>query len=223
MGQGFLPLALLRFTGFLKALRHIVIVHLRGLGALPDLVQHDFFQHWFRDTVLSTMRFAKSVVGFAAVYRYMVVRIRYPMRQRFSAFTALDQPGEETELSIFLGTQAAFQLLLHDLKGRLVDDRFVAAFYHNPIFRLLFADRSQLEAVIPFLSRHSTNVYWIDQQVFDDAEIPYIFPIFGVELLPAGEGKVPQSALPAPPGGCRDLRCFQLFRIKFGPWPSAAN
>ena len=63
------------------------------------------------------MRFAKSVVGFAAVYRYMVVRIRYPMRQHFSAFTALDQPGEETELSIFPGTLAAFQRLLHDLKA----------------------------------------------------------------------------------------------------------
>ena len=94
MGQGFLALTLFRFTGFLEALRHVVIVHLGGLGALPDLIQHDFFQHRFRDTVLSTMRFAKSVVGFAAVYRYMVVRIRYPMRQRFPAFAALDQPSE---------------------------------------------------------------------------------------------------------------------------------
>ena len=111
------------------------------------------------------------------------------------------------------GTGEPFTVMVKDGTSTTIPkNKFTAPdgkFHHNPVFRLLVVDRADLETVIPFLTGYRSGVNRIDQQVFDDTEIPHVFPVFRVDLFPAGEGKIPQSTVPSPPGGRCNLRVFQ--------------
>jgi len=128
--------------------------------------------------------------------------------QRLPTLPAFEKPREQARLAGSPRTLAGFELALHDGKVSLVHQRLMRPLHHDPVLRPLTADSPDLEAVLRFLRSDRPGVDGIHQQVFYHGEVPDIFPVLRVLLLPPG-ADVAYPALPVPPCGAGELPFLQ--------------
>jgi chromosome partitioning protein len=160
------------------------------------------------NSVLAAMVLPKGIVGLAGINPLRVLGIGVADGQRLPTLPAFEKPREQARLAGSPRTLAGFELALHDGKVSLVHQRLMRPLHHDPVLRPLTADSPDLEAVLRFLGSNRPGVDGIHQQVFYHGEVPDIFPVLRVLLLPPG-ADVAYPALPVPPYGAGELLFLQ--------------
>ena len=150
----------------------------------------------------------KGIVGLAGINPLWVLGIGVADGQRLPALPAFEKPREQARLTGSPRTLAGFELSLHDGKVPLVHQRLMRPLHHDPVLRPLAADSPNLETVLRFLGSDRPGVDGIHQQVFYHGEVPDIFPVLRVLLLPPG-ADVAYPALSVPPCGAGELLFLQ--------------